>query len=311
LEQENALLKQAQVIQADKLKLVSTHLLSLFELTFDFDKQITSLSRELQERVEGAMCAKDMTQLKSIFAHQAFLEKLGETVKYINSNQDLQHFFNALFTELVANFIAALNIYSGKVVEDKSTSFGDAANFFDSVIELAPVVGQLVSNLLPQFASCFDIVENIKSKECFLRILDVTASSISEFEQVATIVAAELTMTHKERLMSLQGLDVPSDWKSRLGSILAAVPKGIEGTIIEFMARNETQAKLLGRNKAHEIIAYLGQEGVSEKLSMEHAVGDGTSDYQSKPQQTARVLLAQFDKTTTAISVTSSSHARI
>jgi len=168
----------------------------------------------------------------------------------------------------------------------------------------------LVSNLLPQFASCFDIVENIKSKECFLRILDVTSSSLSEFEQVATIVAAELTMTHKERLMSLQGLDVPSDWKSRLGSILAAVPKGIEGTIIEFMARNETQAKLLGRNKAHEIIAYLGQEGVSEKLSMEHAVGDGTSPSLSKQHvcfwpNSIKLLLLYLSL------LNSSSHARI
>ena len=193
-------------------------------------------------------------------------------IKAFNKDTDQRHYFYALLSELEAAYVAAQAMQSGKFTEEKSETYGKAAEYAGSVLELIPCIGSIASKLVTSLGNLADTRANVKEKIEFMRLRSL-APTIDEFDQIAIRVAVKCTLENKSRLAVLAGSLVPKDWKANIGALAG----GVEGLMTQFLKDNETQAKVLGRLDAFKVLAHLQEEAVAENYAAEESDDESSS----------------------------------
>lgn len=255
-----------------------------------FEKKVYSLNdamnflnvslSQLDEKISKS--SSDESVLCDIRQEREQILSRQQCIKDFNRNPDLRHYYFALLSEIEANYIAAQAVASGSVSREKSGSY-----YFGCVVALILMVGELGSNIVHGAGYVADSYKNTVDKRNLLHIRDLSPT-VEDFDQIALIIAVEITLKKREGIESLQRAVIPSDWKSMMKTVLTVDVDGME----IFLGDNQTQAKVLGRSDAFAIISYLQEEAVAENLNMDG--DDSMSSKKSRHSVIADLILTEI-----------------
>ena len=194
-----------------------------------------------------------------------------ELVKEFNRNPDLADYYHHLLSELTAIYIASKAVESEQITREKTSTYAKGAGYLASACELIPVIGDLAGQFINFAGSSADAYQNAVKKEDLLKITKLT-SSIAEFDRIALRIAIQLTTQNQVEIKQLNQAKIPSNWKSYLKT---AITQDVEGSVTQYLSRDNSQASLAGKKSANDVIQYLQQNRNAENLRFEDQSGQG------------------------------------
>jgi tetratricopeptide (TPR) repeat protein len=268
-------------------------------------EMVTNIKSDLNRRIAEAQLGSEL--LSKLQMERQKLEDREKLIKEFNKNPDLADYFFALLSEIEAAYIAARAVQSKQVDitsdmdKSKSAIISKATHYTSNLVKLIPVVGKAASALIHGI-EITATAYNVASRTITLEKIADVSETVTGFDQIALRVAVELTQSNKDKIVGLKGAEIDNNWKEHLKE---AKRLGLVGAFTSLMEKNKTQAKLLGRLDAHQVILYLQQERVAQGLRFEEERDVGQSTYKTRhsviAEQIALAILEPKIKPSTSV----------
>jgi tetratricopeptide (TPR) repeat protein len=262
LEKEILLIKEEARIARKERDFLRTKI-NLLEERIDLLEGKTLTIEDSLKIVENFQSNKEILWDRE--AMDKFIEKRRKAdirksqIQKIEKNPKLRDYYNALFSEMEAMYIAVQARHSGIISREGYT--GDS--YISSAISLFPVVGELASKIIAGIGHTIGKYKDMQDDNMENEIRKLT-SNITEFDQIALRVALQLTSDNKKQIEELNDDKIPLDVQSRLKKRPTQL---VERLLTIFIKNNSTPAQFLGRYHAQEIIYYLQQKNVAVWLA--------------------------------------------
>lgn len=274
MQKEIEKLKERVTIVEEKIETLESRMSILDKKVYDLEHSMTIIHDSLQkidEQLKNNPNSNDMADL--LLERKKIVEREKE-IKRFNQNPDLADYYHALLSEISAAYIVAQVISTEKIEMKTSSNYQKAASAVNTLVALIPVVGSLATQLITGIATVADSAQNAKDKNALLRIR-LVAPTTQEFDKIALRIAVQLTLENEKTIVALKQAMVPSDWKTRVLSLI----DGMDELITSFIADNDTLAKLLGRKEGQAVITHLQAPRVAENYRFAEETGESGSPY--------------------------------
>jgi hypothetical protein len=276
----------------DRMDILDGKVLGLEHSMYVVDESINRIDSEIQKNQGNQALLQDLT----IERNKASGRK--NLIKEFNKNPDLADYYHNALSEITAFYIAAQAIATERVSQEKSGTYEKAAGFLNLAAKMVPVVGHLAAKLTSFVGRAVDAHKNVTEKQNLIRLRDLSPT-IQEFDEIALIVAVELTSKNKDKITSLKQAKIPKDWKRYLDFDTLT---SVEHFLTKYLEEDKSQAGLLGKTNAHDVIEYLQQPRVAENLRFEEEKNRGSRNYQRKESVIADEIIKNLPSAASAAS---------
>lgn len=227
-----------------------------------------NVSNEMNEKRD-----KEIDKLKPKEQEKELKEVKEQIIKF-RDDIALKDYYESLYSELEAFYIAVQVISSGYVSQSQNSQLSSAEKYINKVVMLIPIIGEFASigvSLVADIAQYKIAQKNANAlspiKELFY--------SLDEFKETSSRAAVNLTLDRAKRKDDIVG-GITDDIRQRIN------PQYHTEDMSNFLEDIETKAKLFGKLDAVKIAVYLAEDGVIESLKAKRDINIGTPDYQSR-----------------------------
>lgn len=263
---------------------------------YDLDHSVGIIDKNIKKIEKDIAKNKDNeTLLTNLMIAQKKAEaRRGYITEHINSNSDLDDYYNSLLSDITAIYIATQAISTGKMAKSEADdSYSMAAGYLEGFVELIPVFGGIANKLLQGAAYIADLKQNIITQRDLNRVRDLS-QTMSEFDEIAIRLAVSLTKQNEDKIKSCKEEKLPKDLKSYFN--FDTLSGGAKSIMTKYLSDEKSKASILGKADAQQVIQYLQQDKVTKKLKFKKNQNKGTQEYKRKESVIAEDIIENLAK---------------